>query len=774
MIMRKVITYVNNSDFPVISLVFTASASIFTLALSSFIQVLEFTPIHQYPVLMLISSLCIFGIEFFAADYLKKFKGAYNVLFFTFIVSLIFNVFTYHPLFTNIVYKPNGYLFSNFIFIGCMTSIVLMRNSLKVILSQTTSKLKNSKLSEDLKIAKNSGTIFAATYMLVMGTTQHYWLTVASAVIPSFASLVMLYYVQQVKNKSDESFENVVRIQDQLDKTTEFNNSNFPFLYLVFSMFFISFFVLSIQQFVTLVGLYELKSQKQISTIVLYSSLAILQTVVGLSLSFGHEFITGRKPRWNLQFSSQFGFSIISFTILFFKTSPITMLLGGTTSSLIHEAFGEDNDKEFYSNIPKFIRSRVKQISNTYVYFAAACFSSLLVYMAMKSSMSMSVMWGLAVFASVAGIFIKFELHKVFSDYHVGQIVRGNIYEAVECCNHLATPDSQNRYGAITSILHQGPRPMLAKALLNVLAKMERPEVVPDLIDYYNISNRDDIKLTALKALVCYESHHINLFLLESLEDIITNDKFSTDTKREIFDVVTSKIHGIAIPMILKILKENATEFRVVANAILSLGSLAEKTKDEQLYFLLSKYTKPIYSRRIRSNACLFLYKHRKYREIANACMSSLLTSSNEYDRNAVAYMAGELKVYTMTPFILETSESYSHTNTTLLISLLKLDYLKATDLICDILQSEDLDLIQGVLSQINMIKDKKYRYRVYDRYLTLYSDKINHLLEQMSLSQKNFDEDRMVIREEAIKMGFYVVADKKLFLKNGQLLKAA
>lgn len=774
MIMRKVITYINNSDFPVISLVFTTSATIFTLALSSFIQILEFTPIHQYPMLILISSLCIFGIEFFAADFIKQFKGAYNFLFFGFIASLIFNIFTYHPLFNNIIYKPKGYLFFDFIFIGCMTLIVLMRNSLKVILSQTTSKLKNSKLSEDLKIAKNSGTIFAATYMLVMGTTHHYWLTVASSVLPSLASLVMLYYVKQVKKETDESFENIVKIQDQLDKTTEFNNSNFPFLYLVFSLFFISFFVLSIQQFVTLIGLYEWKSQKQISTLILYSGLAIAQTVVGLALSFGYEFITARKPKWNLQFSSQFGFSAISFAILFFKTSPLTMLFGGAMSSLIHEAFGEDNEKEFYSNIPKFIRSRLKQIANTYVYFAAACFSTLLVYLAMKSSMSMSVMWAFAGAASVAGFFIKHELQKVFSDYHVGQIVRGNIYEAVECCNHLATPDSQNRYGAITSILHQSPRPMLAKALLNVLGKMERPEVVPDLINYYNQSTRDDIKLSSLKALVCYESHHINLFLLESLEDIIKNDKFSTETKREIFDIVTSKIQGIAIPMILRILKENATEFRVVANTILSLGTLAEKTGDEQLYYLLSKYTKPIYSRRIRSNACLFLYKHRKYKEIANACMSSLLTSSNEYDRNAVAYMAGELKVYTMTPFILDTSDSYSHTNTTLLISLLKLDYLKATDLICDILQSDDLNLIQGVLSQINMIKDKKYRYKVYDRYLTLYSDKINHLLEQMSLSHKNFDEDRMVIREEAIKMGFYVVADKKLFLKNGQLLKAA
>lgn len=774
MLMRKVISYVNDSDFPVISLVFTTSATVFTLALISFIQILDFIPITQYPLLIFISSAIVFGLEFLIPEFQRQYKSAYNLMFGGLIFALLLNVLTFHPISSDVVYKPYGFIYADFIFVSSISLIALLKNSLSVITYHTSSYLKNYKLDQDLVTARNTGTIFAAVYMLLLGTTNNYWMTIISGTMPAIFSLIMLYYVQQVRNHVEESFENVVKIEEQLEKTTEFTKNNFPFLYSVFSLFFVSFFVIEIQQFVTFVGLYEFKSQKNISSLVLYSGIAIAQTALGLLAAVSYNLFTERKPKWGLQFKSQFWYSAFSFLVLIFKTNPITLIFGGSISRLIHLAYGENNDKEFFSNIPKFVRSRVENITKTYVYIGASAFAALTIFFAMKSAIPMRALWGLAFIASVAGIFIRVELQKVFADYHVGQIIRGDMYEAVECCHHLATPEAHHGCSAITAILHQGPRPFLAKALLNVLGAIEKPEVVPELIQYYKNSDRDDIKLAALKALTKYESHHIDLFLLESLEEIIREDKFTTDTKRQIFTTVAYKIKEIAIPMILKALKTHATEFRVVANAILILGAIAEQTNDDSLYLLLSKYTKPIYSRRIRGNASLYLYRNRRYREIANSCMSSLLTSSNEYDRNAVAYMAGELKVYSMTPFIIETSESYDHSNTTLLISLLKLDYPHATDLICDMLQSNNDDNILAILSQVNMIKEERYRYKIYYRYLELYSDKINHLLEHMSLSGKNFDDDRMVIRNEAIKLGCYIINDKKLFLKGGTLHKAA
>jgi hypothetical protein len=774
MLMRKVITYVNNSDFPVISLAFTASATIFTLALCSFIQILDFIPIHQYPILIFISSLAVFSIELFLPAMLKKYDSAYKVFFVGLVAAIVLNVFCYHPFFSDLIYKTNGYLFADFIFVVSISLVTFLKKTLSVITYHTGSYLKNHRFDSDIYNAKSAGFIFAAVYMLLMGTASNELLTLGTSLIPAISSIVMLYYVQEVRNNVEDSFENVAEIEDQLDKKTDLSTNNFPFLYLVFSLFFVSFFVIEIQQFATLIGLYEYKNTHNISTIVLYSTVAIAQTLLGLAVSHCYCFIKNKKPRWGVQFKSQFWYSAFALTILFFKTNPLTLLATGSFSKVLHEAFGDNNDKAFFSNIPSYIRSKVENITKTYVYFTATAVASFLVFLAMKSAIPMKVLWIAGVVASIAGLFLRVELQKVFADYHIGQIVRGDIYEAVDCCEHLSTPEAQKRCGSITTILNQSPRPFLAKALLKVLGDIESPDIVPELIQYYNNAEREDIKLAALKSLVKYESHHIDLFLLESLEDIIKKDEFKTETKRDLFNVISEKLQGIAIPMILKVLKENATEFRIIANTILVLGEIAVKSKDDSLFLLLSRYTKPIYSRRIRSNASLYLFHHRKYKEIANSCMSSLLTSSNEYDRNAVAYMAGELKVYTMTPFILESSENYGNKNTTLLISLLKLDHPKAVDYICDLLQSKDESDILGILCQVNMITQKEYRYKIYYRYLELYSDKINHLLDHMGLTQKNFDEDRMTIRNEAIKLGCYITADKKLFLRSSELLKVA
>jgi HEAT repeat protein len=303
---------------------------------------------------------------------------------------------------------------------------------------------------------------------------------------------------------------------------------------------------------------------------------------------------------------------------------------------------------------------------------------------------------------------------------------------------------------------------------------MKSPEVVDDLIEFYHHSAREDIKVETVKALSNYQSHHIDLFLLEILESIVADDAFRTEEKRELFHVIANKIANIAIPTVLKILKVNSENFRIIANSILVLGELAVKTKDETLFYLLSKYLAPIYSRRIRANSTLYLYQHKDFRKYANACISSLLTSGNEYDRNAVAYIAGELKLESLTPFILEASSKIQHQSSTLLIALLKLGYSTAHQILADRIVHDDRNAVVDILKQINMIKDTSSRHAIYYHIFAKYPSKVDHLLEMMSLSEKNFDRDRIALRKEAMKLGIYIKHDTKLFLAKGQLRSVA
>jgi hypothetical protein len=427
-----------------------------------------------------------------------------------------------------------------------------------------------------------------------------------------------------------------------------------------------------------------------------------------------------------------------------------------------------------WEKIPHFIKNKLEEINHVYLFGAATFMIGSMVWISMSTSLSIKSIWLVMLIFAMTGFAIMHELHRVFSDYHVGNILRGDIYEAVECCQLLANPQSQGHYMALISILKQNPRPILAKAILKTLGAMKAPEVVDDLIEFYHQTPREDIKVETVKALSNYQSHHLDLFLLETLDSIVRDDAFKTEEKRELFHVIALKLEAIAIPTVLKILKDYADNFRIIANSILVLGELAVQTQDPTLFYLLSKYLAPIYSRRIRANATLYLYLNKDYRKYANACISSLMTSGNEYDRNAVAYISGELKLESLTPFILEASTKIQHQSSTLLISLLKLGYPAAPQILAERIIKGEKSSVLDMMKQINMIKDTQSRHAIYFEIFAKYPSKVDYLLEMMSLSEKNFDRDRIILRNEAIKLGIHIQRDRKLFLEKGQLRAVA
>ncbi|MGK0366950.1 MAG: hypothetical protein ACI9QD_000081 [Thermoproteota archaeon] len=772
MVMRKMVKFINDSDFPIVSLSFGASATSFTLKLCAFVKLLDLIPMAHYPLLIFGLGLMVFALELLRPA--KKYKSASNIIFYSLIAAVVINIVSFHPFFNNLSFKSNGWIFSDFVFLSGFGISFVIDHSLSSLIGHTTTKIKNENIHDHIFYARTGGYLVAAVYMLLMVTAKSYLYPLAFSIAPAVISMIMIYYVNKVRTDVEENFENVNNIEEQLNKTTEFSRDNYPFLHLVIGLTFLSTLVFLIQDFIAFIGLYELKESLKISSAVLYSSFAIAISFVSMIVYAGHDFISKRNSTWSTYFKNHFIFSSITLFISFVKLSPLFLLFSGATSHIIRTGLYAKSSKHFLNNFPKFVQERVETVFGAYTTIASYAVSSILFYATLKGWLPMKYLWLLGSFIALAGLYIRHELKRNFADYHVGNLVRGDIYDALECCERLATPEAKERYAAMVSILNQSPRPILAKALLKTLGSIEAPKVVPDLMSFYTDSDRDDIKLGALKALACYESHHINLFLLECLEDIIESDTFQSDSKKEIFSVISTKLEGIAVPMLLKMLKNNPQHFRIISNCIMAVGEIAVSTNDDSLFYLLSQYLNPIYTRRIRCNAAIFLYRTRKYKEMASATMSALLTSDNEHDRSAVAYMAGELKVYTMTPFILESSIRADHKSVTLLISLLKLEYYKASELIVELIGSSNNDEVKVVFNQINMIKQAHDRYKIYYEIMQYNPEKISQLLEHMSLSGKNFDNDRILIRSEAIKLGCHVEKDENLFLKDDTLLKAA
>ena len=450
------------------------------------------------------------------------------------------------------------------------------------------------------------------------------------------------------------------------------------------------------------------------------------------------------------------------------------MLMSGALSLAICFHIYAKHQQILWNKIPAFAKSKLTNIYYIAIMPAATIFSLILAYSTIVTRVPMNAIWLFTAIFSFLAIILCKELNKIFSDYHVSDLMSSDVYSAVECCTYLRNPESNQHYSALSSMLKQKPRPILAKTIISTLAEMENPQVARQLIDYFYECNRDDIKVEIMRALSNFESHHLDLFFLDTMEELIKEDAFNSEDKRVMFQVISNRLEKVAIPTLLKILKQHSDNFRVIANSILVLGEIAQKTQDSGLFTLLSKYIDPIYSRRIRANASLFLYDYKEYHSLAHACIGSLITSDNEYDRNAVAYIAGELRINSLTPYVLEMAKKSNFTSHTQLIALLKLSHYQA----CDILTGKLVEInlqeasLVPLLKELYMIKNPATRHLIYYNFLNKYPDKANHLLNCLSLSEKNFDQDRMAIRAEMNRRQIALEMDFKLFQSSTDRVK--
>ena len=364
--------------------------------------------------------------------------------------------------------------------------------------------------------------------------------------------------------------------------------------------------------------------------------------------------------------------------------------------------------------------------------------------------------------------YFRKKLFAALVEYQISNLLQKNVYEAVSSCYCLAHKEASLYAPTLGSLLTKNPRPMLTKAIIYTLGEMQHPTSIDLLINRYSETEREDIQLCIIQAIMKYDSHKVDLFLLECLEQMVLNQVSLGEIRRTIFTSITSKIDSIAIPMALRLLKNNSENQRIIANIMLILGELSIIRKDKSLFELLLQYTDYKYSRRIRSNAFMYLFTHKDFKHYAMSGISEYIVSGHEHDRSAAAFLAGELSLKGMYHYVKQLSIETECKNSTVEISLLKLDDQDAPKNVADIVFSDDANSSLTCLNQLNSIEKEQTRYKVYNYILDHYQDKLGVFMKLLSDTKRNFDEDRRKIYEATISRN--IAIDDRDFLFSSEV----
>jgi hypothetical protein len=677
---------------------FCLGQAFYFLKLISIVKILDSLSLEAFPFLMLAQGFVSYGFMKFCG-YLKN-KS--NQLFYAFslLTPIVVIGFTYLPF--NYQYTQWGWIVSSTIFLASMNFVGAVELSIQSAISQNTSILKNPKISLTLTLLQEIGIIAAAiTFYLYSSQFSNIdKLIIASA--PFVFSYILLVFFKGEDKVSEEELKTPTELNTV-------NKYNFPFINLIVVLMTLMLVVKNIQSFAVLVGIDMIKANGSDTVTSLFSQISLIEAGLIIAMLFFDSYVKKGSPSWSRGFKTFFGFEVVSLSSLVLSMNPFLLLSTGIGRKVIQHSFVSSSERLLFSSIPKRFVFKARHYVKTKVSLIFPIVLSSLTAMAIYGIIPFQALWGIGVALSIAGLYYRKALFRRLNEYLVGNIVRTNIYDSANACYALAHEEASNHASAMISLLENKPRPFIAKAIIHSLGEMRAKKAFPVLTKYYSQVKREDIQLAVINSLLKFDNHNVNLFLVDTLQEIIKIQVSLGQIRRSIFRAISVRTKDIAIPYLLTILNNNDQDHRIIANALIVLGELAEERNDSELFSVIARYLDPKYPRRVRSNAILFLYHNKKYRAQAVETLEVFLTSNDAFDRSAVAYLAGELKIRGMLPFIVENSIGQEHKNSTLLISLLKQDYPGSARLIADfIMNATDDDDLYTCINQMSAISQKR------------------------------------------------------------------
>jgi len=468
-------------------------------------------------------------------------------------------------------------------------------------------------------------------------------------------------------------------------------------------------------------------------------------------------FFASQNITWGRGFKIFFGGQIFSGIMMLIFTGPFSLLSYGILRKVNQHAFLNPSVPILDSSIPEKHRFLIKNHQETWSQLIGYTTLALVTSVTIYTSLGNSFLWASMVLIGCAGFYYRAKVMKNLNEFQLSYIVRCNIYEAVSAFMSLANSESSQHYRALVNLLKQRPRPIISKAIIFSLGRMRKVEAIPSLLEFYKETDREDIQQVIIEALLNFKSYEIDRFFKDTLHDMINNQVKLGSMRMAVFRSLSKRIKHLAILTLLEELEYNKNNDKELANTVRLIGDIAVRFNDKLLLSYLPQYLDDKYSRRIRINTILNLYRSKKYSALAKEHLDVFLTSANPDDRSAVAFIAGELKLRGLISFVLKNSEDCQHKNSTLLISLMKLGHNTAAKWFVELMLEAKEDTIMVALNQLSLIEDYEIRYEVYAELIYNHPDKIQFFLAELRHTKRNFDEDRKVIHLEASKIGYQI-----------------
>jgi hypothetical protein len=687
----------------------------------------------SYPLALILSGLFIFTLN----QINKKYDSSYFLNTFYVIVAVTVIVINqqYSISFSNELFKT---VFASFSFAFLITTSQFAEMILKEITINRSNTIKNAQYINKLILFEEIGILAAACAVVSLESSVSTSIMLTVGLFP-----LVIMVASTTLSKHDKESSKV--------KESEQYKSIFSYSFSLYAVLLLStiFLIKQLYSYGAYIGFKEL-SQSGYSFETLFASINIIQTLCVFGIIGGKIILQKRNISWNSGLKLFLNAQFLTFLALILASSPILLVSASALRKTLTHTILNESLKLLNLNYPQHLRNKIQHITSSYAGLCSYFIVGALAYMVSNQYINLSSIWIFAIACTCFAVFLRKKLFNALLEFQITNILQKNVYEAVNSCHSLANKEASIYAQSLGSILLKSPRPMLTKAIIYTLGEMQNPISIDLLIRRFDETDREDIQVAIIQALIKYKSHDVDLFLIECLENMILNQVSLGEIRRSIFESITSKVQDIAIPMSLKLLKNNADNPRVIANAVLIIGDLASHKNDESLYKLLLSYTDKKYSRRIRSNAFLSIYKYKKLREHAMAGISSFIFSSDEFDRSAASFLAGELNLKGMSYFVRQQSFESNHCNSTIEVSLLKLGDEYAAKSVANIIFSDDKSGSTVCLNQLNSINSDQVRYKVYNYIISEMPERLGAFMKLLSESKRNFDDDRRKIYETA------------------------
>jgi len=328
----------------------------------------------------------------------------------------------------------------------------------------------------------------------------------------------------------------------------------YPFSFLVIGLFTTLLCLKQLQGFTVLVGLEQLKGSNGEGLTKIFSQFSMVQTSLIFIVLLSSMSRKSRLPTWSKGIKGFLSIQTFSMGLLVVIPSPLLYLGTGAIRKIWQHTFLEESMNILNSSIPQDIRIKIRSLMERFGNLVAYTILAGVSFLCINKITPMWSAWLLTACIGGVGIFLRKKLFNTLTDYQVGNIVRTDVFESINSCYSLANPEASNHAMALISLMHQNPRPILLKAIIKSLGNMQSKDAIVPLMKIYETNSAEDVQLAAIEALLKFESHDIDYFLLNKLQKIIQEQTSLGEIRRSIFTAITTRLHDVAIPILVGML----------------------------------------------------------------------------------------------------------------------------------------------------------------------------------------------------------------------------